>query len=215
MEGCGEQKTHTRRFRGSELVYPVLSRRSRGISVGVNLNLDQNCNFRCLYCQVDGSESRSDKLFSLDKLETELPETLGMIQSGEIYQYDPFIETPEDLRHLRDIAISGDGEPTASQHFGLACEVVVRVKDQMGLEDVKLVLITNASLLHKEPVRRTLAMLYDHKLEVWGKLDAGTEEYYHLVNGSSIPFDRMLENLLATARVRPTVIQSLFAPIDV
>ncbi len=44
---------HQRTFEANKFVYPVLSRRSRGISIGVNLNPDKVCNFDCIYCQVD------------------------------------------------------------------------------------------------------------------------------------------------------------------
>src|SRR5262245_54104816 len=47
----------------------------------------------------------------------------------------------------------------------------------------------------------------------WLKLDAGTEEYYHLVERTTIPFARVLENIAAAARERPVVIQSLFMRI--
>ena len=45
---------HPRDFADQQYVYPVISRRSRGISVGVNLSPTGLCNFRCVYCQVDG-----------------------------------------------------------------------------------------------------------------------------------------------------------------
>jgi wyosine [tRNA(Phe)-imidazoG37] synthetase (radical SAM superfamily) len=33
-------------------VYPVVSRRAGGVSVGINLNPNNKCNWRCIYCQV-------------------------------------------------------------------------------------------------------------------------------------------------------------------
>ena len=44
---------HPRTYHENKFVYPVLSRRSGGISIGVNLNPDKICNFDCIYCQVD------------------------------------------------------------------------------------------------------------------------------------------------------------------
>jgi sulfatase maturation enzyme AslB (radical SAM superfamily) len=44
---------HPRDWRDNLYVYPVISRRSRGLSIGVNLNPDTACNFDCIYCQVD------------------------------------------------------------------------------------------------------------------------------------------------------------------
>ena len=44
---------HARQFDELRFVYPVVSRRSKGLSLGVNLNPDKVCNFHCPYCQVD------------------------------------------------------------------------------------------------------------------------------------------------------------------
>jgi len=49
-----------------------------------------------------------------------------------------------------------------------------------------------------------------HQGEVWAKLDAGTEDYYRLVNRSHILFDRLLRNIEAAARERSIIIQSMF-----
>jgi wyosine [tRNA(Phe)-imidazoG37] synthetase (radical SAM superfamily) len=55
-------------------------------------------------------------------------------------------------------------------------------------------------------VRRALADFDD----LWCKLDAGTEAYFRKVDGTRLPFARVLENLLLVARERPIVVQSLF-----
>ncbi len=47
------QRDHRRTFRENLYVYAVVSRRSKGISIGINLNPDKICNFDCIYCQVD------------------------------------------------------------------------------------------------------------------------------------------------------------------
>ena len=44
--------SHPREFEENRYVYAVLSRRAGGVSIGVNLNPDKRCNFRCVYCQV-------------------------------------------------------------------------------------------------------------------------------------------------------------------
>ncbi len=80
----------------------------------------------------------------------------------------------------------------------------------MDLDDVKLVLITNASMFHREHVVRGLATLDANQGEIWAKLETGTEEYYRLIERTSIPFRQILDNITAAARVRPLVIQSLF-----
>ena len=45
---------HNRSFIDMTYVYPVVSRRAGGVSVGINLNPDNACNWHCAYCQVPG-----------------------------------------------------------------------------------------------------------------------------------------------------------------
>ena len=59
-------------------------------------------------------------------------------------------------------------------------------------------------------MQRALEILDANNGEIWAKLDAGTEAYYQQVARSAVPFQRILDNLLLAARVRPIVIQSLF-----
>jgi wyosine [tRNA(Phe)-imidazoG37] synthetase (radical SAM superfamily) len=78
------------------------------------------------------------------------------------------------------------------------------------LDDVRMTLITNASMFHRPHVQRGLAILDANQGEIWAKLEAGTEEYFRLVDRTPIPFRRILENITAAAQVRPLVIQALF-----
>jgi len=201
---------HPRAFEANRYVYPVVSRRSGGISIGVNLNLDKACNFDCVYCQVDRREAGGKALVDLERLAAELGAMVERVTSGRIYEEPAFRSTPAALRRLNDIALSGDGEPTAHPHFDDAVSVCAAVRRRYRLDDVKLVLITNASLFHRPRVQRGLELLDSAGGEIWGKLDAGTEAYYREVARSAIPFRRILDNLLLAARVRPIVIQSLF-----
>jgi wyosine [tRNA(Phe)-imidazoG37] synthetase (radical SAM superfamily) len=204
---------HPRSFEQNRYVYPVISRRAGGVSIGVNLNLDRVCNFDCIYCQVDRSEPGEKEFLDLDRLSAELDATADLVTSGELYELPKFSQTSPSLRRLNDIALSGDGEPTTYRNFDDVIAVCADVRRRHKLDDVKLVLIANASMFHRERVRRGLAMLDAANGEIWAKLDAGTEAYYKLVSRSSIPFARILENLLDAARVRPIVIQSLFMQI--
>ena len=78
-----------------------------------------------------------------------------------------------------------------------------------GLGAAKIVLITDAAGLDKENVKQGLKIMDAHNGEIWGKLDAGTEDYYKLVNRSHVQFERILSNLKETAKARPIIIQSL------
>ena len=201
---------HERLFEHNRFVYPVLSRRSGGMSIGVNLNPDKICNFDCIYCQVDRTVQSETRFVELDALLTELREVLTLVVSGKIYETKKFRETPKALRRLNDIAFSGDGEPTTYKNFDEILTACAEVKREIGSEEIKMVLITNASMFHREHVERGLEILDANQGEIWAKLDAGTEEYYHRIERTPIPFQRILDNLLVAARVRPIVIQSLF-----
>jgi wyosine [tRNA(Phe)-imidazoG37] synthetase (radical SAM superfamily) len=67
---------HERSFDANRFVYPVLSRRSRGLSIGVNLNPDKVCNFDCIYCQVDRTTQSETRFVELDALTAELEHCL-------------------------------------------------------------------------------------------------------------------------------------------
>ena len=45
--------SHPRRWRDFHHCYPVIFRRSKGLSNGINLNPDGARNFDCIYCCVD------------------------------------------------------------------------------------------------------------------------------------------------------------------
>jgi wyosine [tRNA(Phe)-imidazoG37] synthetase (radical SAM superfamily) len=205
---------HPRRFEENRFVYPVLSRRSEGISVGVNLNPDKVCNFDCIYCQVDRRSASETRFVDLGRLLEELESTLCLVTSGELFRQEKFKDTPPGLRRLNDIAFSGDGEPTTYRNFDEIIAACARLKQRLGLDAVKMVLITNASMFHRPHVERGLAILDQNNGEIWAKLEAGTEEYFQLVDRTPIPFRQILENITRAARVRPLVIQSLFMQVN-
>ena len=204
---------HQRSFEHNRFVYPVVSRRSRGVSIGINLNPDKVCNFDCIYCQVDRVQASETRFVELDAVLAELDEMLRLVTTGELFVTEKFAATPIALRRLNDIAFSGDGEPTTYRNFDEIVARVAEVKRRHALSDVKLVLITNASMFHRPAVERGLATLDANNGEIWAKLEAGTEDYYKLVERTAVPFRRVLDNITAAARVRPIVIQSLFMRI--
>ncbi|NQU20298.1 MAG: radical SAM protein [Candidatus Nealsonbacteria bacterium] len=205
-------EAHGRDFLDNRYVYPVLSRRAGGISIGVNINRDKACNFDCVYCQVDRTTSPDSEAVELPRLADELRRLVDEVLSGRIYEETKFRDVPEPLRRLCDIAISGDGEPTMCAQFEQVVAACAEVRAKCP-DDVKLVLITNATLLHREPVRRGVEILDRNRGEIWAKLDAGTEAYYRQIARSAVPWQQILDNLSEAARQRPIVIQTLFTRI--
>lgn len=201
---------HRRIWRDFDYCYPVISRRSQGLSLGVNLNPDKVCNFDCVYCEVDRLTPPRRRILDLDVLDRELGALLDLAASGDIYRVPPFDSARPEQRRLNDIAFSGDGEPTTAREFAEVVERVAELKRARGLDATKLVLITDSSRLQSPDVLRGLETLMANQGEIWAKLDAGTEAHYREICRSQVPFQRILDNLLATARRWPIVIQTLF-----
>lgn len=203
-------RKHERRWRDNRYVYPVVSRRSRGLSIGINLNPDKECNFNCIYCQVDRRVPPSTLTVDTDRLSGELHTILQEEKNNTLYEVTPFNQLPPSRRGVRDIAFSGNGEPTGSPFFNEAVRITAQVRRHFQLYDTKLVLITNASHLDEPMVRQALDVMDENNGEIWAKLDAGTEEYFRKINRSDTPLDRILDNILKAASVRPLIVQSLW-----
>lgn len=204
---------HSRDWKSNLYVYPVISRRSQGLSIGINLNPDKACNFDCIYCQVDRAAPGKVRKVDLETLSRELDHMLNLAVAGTLYDDLHFGSVPTELRHLRDMAFSGDGEPTTCPQFLEVVKRTAELKRKYSLAGAKIVLITDACYLNKPKVQQALEIMDANKGEIWAKLDAGTEEYYQLVNRPNFPLSHVLDNILQTAKLRPIVIQALFMQV--
>lgn len=204
-------KSHPRSFKENLYVYPVISRRSRGLSIGINMNPDKFCNFDCVYCQVDRTIPGADPGISIniETLADELKTMLDLYQSGTLKKNPMFADTPAKFFKLNDVALSGDGEPTLCKNFSAICECVSRIRQEPGRPPFKLVLITNATGLHLPEVQRGLEYFSDDD-EIWAKLDAGTDAYLREIDRTGLKLEQILKNIALTGKKRPLIIQSLF-----
>ena len=207
---------HRRQWRSSLYVYPVISRRAKGLSIGVNLNPDKRCTFSCLYCQINRRIPRNLHTVDMEVLRRELHEAMEAAVSGALWGEPRFTRTPESMRRINDIALSGDGEPTCLANFDQAVAAAAQVKSEFGRDDVKTVIITNATHLDAPQFLRALPILDAHNGEIWAKLDAGTEEYFQRVNRPHprVSLKQIVDNITSIARDRPIVIQTLLFRID-
>jgi wyosine [tRNA(Phe)-imidazoG37] synthetase (radical SAM superfamily) len=203
-------RRHERRWKANRYVYAVVSRRSRGISVGLNLNPGKECNFDCIYCQVNRQVPASTRKVDMQALETELDLLLEAEKNGSIYLESPFDLLSDSEHGVRDIAFSGDGEPTTFPYFGDAVRIAARARNRFELHATKLILLTDAAYLDKPAVKAALDVLDSNNGEIWAKLDAGTEEYFRMVNRPNVTLERIVRNIVDTARIRPVTIQSLW-----
>ena len=203
---------HSRDSAGLTYIYPVISRRSGGLSIGINLNPNNACNWRCIYCQVPDLKRGSAPTTDLGLLETELRGFLDEVLTGDFYSR---FSVPLEQQSIRDIALSGNGEPTSSREFdqviGLIGSVVA---DYDLLGKIKLVLITNGSLIRREPVQKGLAHWAELGGEVWFKLVSATETGGLRVNGIHHTPETVLHNLESAARLCPTWLQTCLFAFD-
>jgi len=195
---------HCCSFQNFRYVYPVVSRRARGVSIGINLSPTKLCNFRCVYCQVERNKTdetnRSDYSLDLDVLRSELLATAHLASSGALFEREQFSKVSSERRRLRDFAFSGDGEPTLAPQFPEAVELVVKARKTLGDESIKNVLITNAARLREPRVVEALDSMIEANGEIWAKLDAGDVARFQRVDRSRVPFETILDNILFAGR---------------
>jgi wyosine [tRNA(Phe)-imidazoG37] synthetase (radical SAM superfamily) len=203
-------RSHPRSHESFTYAYPVLSRRSGGVSFGVNLNLDKLCNFDCPYCQVDRTVVGRPQVLDVARIRAEVEALLDSVDERGVCRLPLFDALPDDQKILRDVALSGDGEPTMVPEFAVICAALADLQASRPGLDFKLVLITNATLLDRPSVQTGVASLLSKRGEVWAKLDAGTEEWYQKVNISRVSLDRIEANLIALGKSHPLKIQSFF-----
>ncbi|WP_414635634.1 radical SAM protein [Aromatoleum sp.] len=197
-------RNHDRDFAGLTYVYPVLSRRAGGVSVGINLNPNNACNWHCVYCQVPDLVRGSAPKIDLAVLESELSGFLEALVHGDYMTQ----HVPEGLRVIRDIAFSGNGEPTSAAEFADAVQMAARLRAQFGLTDVPLRLITNGSLMGRSIVREGVRRLGEAGGEVWFKVDAGTNAATRRINGVSLDPAAVARRLQTSAALCTTWVQT-------
>ena len=202
---------HSRDSAGMKYIYPVISRRAGGVSVGINLNTNKACNWACIYCQVPNLKRGAPPPIDLQLLDAELRQFLRAATSGDFLEKN----APPGSRKLVDVAFSGNGEPTSAHEFAETVAIAGHVLDDFGLRDsVRLRVITNGSLMHRPGVRRGIALIGELGGEVWFKIDRGTAKGISLVNGV-LPPPRKIRNALAVCTaLAPTWVQSCFFAID-
>ena len=202
-----------RDFLSNHYVYVVTSSRARGLSLGINVNPDKYCNFDCVYCEVDRRRPSPAPQLDVEAMAVELGRTIAFIQQGRLRELPAYRSLPDELLQLRHVALSGDGEPTLAVHFADVVEAVIGVRALGGFPFSKVVLITNGAGLDQPTVQKGLEH-FTKSDEIWVKLDGGTQEFLNQVNRPQMSLEKILANILAVARKRPVVIQSLFAAFN-
>ncbi|MCL2805075.1 MAG: radical SAM protein [Treponema sp.] len=190
---------HREREKGF-IVYPVYSRRSKGLSIGINLYPDKkNCLFNCPYCEVFPFSGNAE--FSLEQMENDLREAITGAQKQNI--------------DIKDICFSGNGEPTLSPAFPQALELAVKIHKETA-PSCELVVITNGTGLLQPFVFSLLKETAQSckMLNIWLKLDAGTPDWYQKMNRSSVPREKLIEKIKEFTACTPVTIQTMLCMIN-
>jgi len=211
---------HPRTYENFQYVYPVLSRRSHGISIGINLNPSKNCNYDCVYCQVDRTViPEFNKQIDLELLKAELIEILDAIRDESLFQQSLFTSV-QDIRllTLKDIAFSGDGEPTLCSDFPACVDLVLSLISE-HCEDwtpkVLPVCITNGTRLSLEKIKNACTRLIDAGGNLWVKLDAITREEFERVYDVGLSMEPVMEAIKQFSKTRSITIQTMiFKSLD-
>ena len=202
---------HRRDSAGLLYVYPVVSRRAGGVSVGINLNPNNACNWACVYCQVENLQRGGPPPLDLLRLERELAGFLDDLLHGDFMVR----HVAPEVRQLKDIAFSGNGEPTSAPEFLAAIRCVRDVLDSVGLAGKLLVrLITNGSLLHRAEVQQGIGELAAMGGEVWFKIDRALADEVAEINGIQQPPDKTARHLAICAGLAPTWVQTCWFALD-
>ena len=150
----------------------------------------------------------------MDRLEVEIDGLLDLVREGTLWTVPPFDTAAQHLRRVGDISFAGDGEPTACPDFEAALATVIGARERYGLNHVPMTLLSNATLFHREAVQVGLGVLHRAGGVIWAKLDAGTEAWFQRVDGTTLSFERVLDNLSFAAQRYRVVIQSMFHAFD-
>ena len=184
------------------ILYPVLSRRSGGLSLGVNLFPDaKRCSFDCPYCEVFPFEG--ERPFDITDLVAALDAFAG--------------DWTDELGPVRDISLSGNGEPTLSPFLEAALDACASARRAfpIALGAARLVVITNSTGFTR-PAARDILERYarEEGLEIWAKLDAGGEARFRAMSGTTLDFGAIVGGICAFAARAPIVIQTMLCELD-
>jgi len=189
---------HREREKGI-IVYPVYSRRSAGLSIGINLYPDKkSCKFNCPYCEVFPFSSSAE--FSLEQMETDLRAAITSAQEQDI--------------PIKDICFSGNGEPTLSPDFSDALKTAEEIRSKMASSSQLVVISNGTGLLQTHIFSFLKEMCENPSLNIWLKLDAGTPEWYQKINRSALPHDQLIEKIKEFTSSSPVTIQTMLCAIN-
>lgn len=196
---------HPRLSEFNRLVYPVVSRRAGGLSIGINLNPKKECSFNCVYCQVDRS-------IKIEKLKVNPRQVYDELD----YWFKLLKENGWKYKNhqLKDISFAGDGEPTLVKQLSEIINDTIELKEKYQNKDCKIILFTNGTKADRKDLQVVLPRLFKNNGEIWYKLDFWDNESFNKINQSHISYQKILDNLINLGRLYPLILQSCFFSWD-
>ncbi|AKO64990.1 radical SAM protein [Methylophilales bacterium MBRSG12] len=199
---------HDRNIFDSKYVYPVVSRRAGGLSLGVNLNTNNACNWQCIYCEIPNLTRGGPEPIQVEFLKDELNFWIDQIINSNFLKEN----TPPGTT-FADVALSGNGEPTAAPEFLEVLEIIIAsLKEHKLIDKIPVRLITNGSFISKKI--ECLNIFNRYHGEVWFKIDAADEGSIKLINQVNLDPNSMINNLKKCAEACQTVIQTCLLKIN-
>lgn len=176
-----------------QYVYVARSRRSGGLSLGVDLTPDGHCTFSCVYCQASHPPTRNpDMTVDVTRMRDDLIMRLREDRSGQ----------------LKDIVLAGSGEPTSVPNLGEALDAIQDVCSTLQL-GIPMRLFTNGRHLSRQEVREAVGRWSDRGGEIWVKFDGAQDNTVALINGRRFDVGEHLRELWAFAAKHEVGLQTM------
>lgn len=156
-------------YSNSIIFGPIPSRRF-GISLGIDLSPSKKqCNFDCLYCELEGAKT-------VDKMDT-YPSVQEIIKAVK----ESFLKHPK----IDVITITCNGEPTLYPKLDELVDEINKIKNQ-----TKTLILSNGSTIYKEEVFNTLLKIDTVKLS----LDCVSEKCFKKLDrqNSSVEIEKIV-----------------------
>ena len=201
---------HDRKIFDKKYIYPVLSRRAGGLSLGINLNTNNACNWQCIYCEIPNLTRGKPESIDTKLLKEELFFWLYEItQNNFLGNHAP----PDTL--LKDIAFSGNGEPTAAKEFEEVINIVITAINEFKLNNlITIRLITNGSYMSNPNVQSAWGLINQTPKEVWFKIDSVDNNDVKMINQINPSLNATKKNIESCLDISPTIIQTCIIKIN-
>ncbi len=144
----------------SDIIFGPIHSRRLGLSLGVNLlPLDSKlCTFDCIYCECGWATAGMKPRFN----DRESVKAMLAMKLSEMCDAG----TPPDV-----ITFAGNGEPTMHPDFEQIIDDTIALRNQL-CPSARISVLSNATMIHRESVRRALLRIDNNILKLDSAFDA-------------------------------------------